>query len=658
MKNSIAYKYLGIATAILVTSQLCLGFWQNRWHYSHHLKSLEQRVQNKADFLSVVSAEFMLNLDLLNLENLMEQISEDVDIVYSVIIDREGTTLTHFFNKQHPTIAQIINNNNNLEKNTLDLISAVNQDATIYHINKPISSGERLLGEIWLGYSHRNIKIQFDRLATLHFTNAIIASLLLAIFTIYLGKKQVNNPLEKQNKLTQIIADTEQSDRANIIPESDESELLKDFFKQMAVQLKETIEKLHNNNKELAVTNAKLARATRLKDEFLANMSHELRTPLNAILGLSEALVDEVYGTLTEKQSRSLATIHSSGKHLLALINDILDLAKIESGKEILNLSFIELSYLCNASLDLIKEQATKKNIQLNTQIEAGLGYAKLDERRIKQVLINLLNNAVKFTSSGGKVTLKVWGDSQKEQIIFRVIDTGIGIKPENIDKLFESFVQIESSLSRCYEGTGLGLALVKKIVELHEGSISVTSEVGKGSQFTIILPWQKSPDLKSESELIIANPQLSINHSQSLILLAENNETNKLMMSDYLINQGYKLIFAQDGFEVINQTKAEKPSLILMDIQMPRMDGLEATRRIREEREIANIPIIALTALTMPGDREKCFTAGVNEYMTKPINLKQLIRNIEKQLTTNLKHNLTTNEINLDSCRSWKSVN
>lgn len=643
MKNSIAYKYLGIATTILVTVQLCLGFWQSRWHYSRQLNGLEQRLENKTDFLSAVSVESIFNLDFLALENLMKQTSEDTDIVYSIIVDRQGQPLTRFLNKQHPLIADRIKNKN-LDNYTLDIINLIDSDSAVYQIRKTIVYQDRLLGEVWIGYSYKNIQEEFYRAATLNLVNAIMVSILLAGTTLIVFNKQVGNPLEQLAKLAQEIANGKLDKRVNIVDRDNEIGLLEDSFNQMAIQLQETIEGLHQNNEDLAITNAKLARATRLKDEFLASMSHELRTPLNAVLGLSEALLDEVYGTLTERQSRSLTTIHNSGKHLLSLINDILDLAKIESGKEQLHLCCVELLSLCNASLDFVKEQANQKNIQLDAQIETGLGCVELDERRIKQVLINLLTNAVKFTPDGGEVTLKAWGDSQEEQIIFSVIDTGIGIKPENMDKLFASFVQIESSLSRRYEGTGLGLALVKNIIELHGGSISVTSEVEKGSQFTVILPWKKTIQLNSESDISISQTPLSIKHSQSLILLAEDNEANILMMSDYLIAQGYKLIFAHNGFEAINMAKEKNPNLILMDIQMPEMDGLEATIQIRKEREIAKIPIIALTALTMPGDREKCFAAGVNEYMTKPVNLKKLVNSIEQQLATKQDNSLITN--------------
>ncbi len=241
-------------------------------------------------------------------------------------------------------------------------------------------------------------------------------------------------------------------------------------------------------------------------------------------------------------------------------------------------------------------------------------------------------------------MSLKVWGDSQEERIILRVIDTGIGIKPEDMDKLFKSFVQIESSLSRRYEGTGLGLALVKNIIELHGGSIPAPTQLGKGSQFTVILPWKKMMQSNLKSNVSVSQPPLSIKYSQALILLAEDNEANILMMSDYLVAQGYKLIFAHNGFEAISIAKEKQPALILMDIQMPEMDGLEATRQIRKEQEIANIPIIALTALTMPGDREKCFAVGVNEYMTKPVNLKKLVNNIEQQLITQQDNSLIAN--------------
>ncbi len=532
---------------------------------------------------------------------------------------------------------------------------------------------------------------------------------------------------------------------------------------------KQAEEQLRESTERISLANAELARATRLKDEFLASMSHELRTPLNAILGLSEALQEEVYGSLTDKQRRSLSTIEQSGRHLLELITEILDLSKIESGKMELQFTAVSLYSLCESSLTFVKQQAHQKSINLNFKIGDGLEEAELDERRIRQLLVNLLSNAVKFTPEGGEIWLSVEADLDSEILQFKVIDTGIGIAPENIDKLFKAFVQLDSSLSRRYAGTGLGLALVRRIAELHGGSITLESEVGHGSCFTVTLPW-KQPDqnLVSEQEqteselpslqqaLIVEDSDAAAKHiarylgelgcaahihpqgegaleavlrvapevivldlllpnlsgwevlaqlkadprtqnipvlvisvmdersrakelgaseyllkpitrqqlqsalrkvlstapqqprntalvvmsqtqrNSPLVLLAEDNEANISTMMDYLQIQGYQVSVARNGVEAVQQAKQHKPDLILMDIQMPEMDGLEATYRIRCEADVAAIPIIAITALAMPGDRERCLAAGAVDYLTKPVSLKQLVNIIEQHLKPN----------------------
>jgi PAS domain S-box-containing protein len=247
---------------------------------------------------------------------------------------------------------------------------------------------------------------------------------------------------------------------------------------------------------KLQQTYEKLLHATRLKDEFLASMSHELRTPLNAILGTTEILQEEIYGSINEQQAKALQTVESSSMHLLDLINDVLDVAKIEAGQMKLALTATSIPSLCAASIEFISKQALKKNIQIQTILPQQIPQIYLDERRIKQALINLLNNAVKFTLVGGQVTLEViypvpTSNLDHTYLRLAVRDTGIGISPESISQLFQHFVQIDSALNRKYEGTGLGLALVKQIVELHGGEVGVTSEVGVGSCFFIDLPCQ-----------------------------------------------------------------------------------------------------------------------------------------------------------------------
>jgi len=248
----------------------------------------------------------------------------------------------------------------------------------------------------------------------------------------------------------------------------------------------------------LQLANEELIRATQLKDEFLANMSHELRTPLNAILGNTEILEEEIFGPINSQQVPPLNTIEKSANHLLSLINDILDVAKIESGQIKLNYSSIKIASLCSTSIAFIRPQALKKQIQLETHVPPHLPDLWGDERRVRQVLINLLNNAVKFTPEGGTISLTVAPQPSKAPheaaecsvLRFTITDTGIGIAPNDLPKLFRPFIQIDSALNRQYDGTGLGLALVKQIVQLHGGEVNLTSQLGVGSCFTVDFPY------------------------------------------------------------------------------------------------------------------------------------------------------------------------
>ena len=379
--------------------------------------------------------------------------------------------------------------------------------------------------------------------------------------------------------------------------------------------------------------NADLARANRLKDEFLANMSHELRTPLNAILGMSEAMLEQVLGPLTEKQTRSLNVVHESGAHLLALINDILDLSKIEAGKMSLQFEAVDIKAVCEASLRLVKEAAQRKRLNLTFTRACDGADVRGDERRIKQILVNLLTNAVKFTREGGRVTMEVSLDAERDTANFTVADSGIGIAPEDLEKLFKPFVQLDSGLARRHEGTGLGLALVWRLSELHGGSVSVQSTVGEGTRFTVTLPMQPCAAAHEElREATSAAPIVTaaVSHGPApLLLLAEDNEANIATFREYLEAKGYRVLIARQGVEAIAQAQAQHPALILMDVQMPGMDGLEAIRRLRMDDACKVTPIIALTALAMTGDRERCLAAGADDYLSKPVQLRALAERI-----------------------------
>jgi signal transduction histidine kinase len=390
-------------------------------------------------------------------------------------------------------------------------------------------------------------------------------------------------------------------------------------FSQANLELKQTTLIKDEMLVNMANIHAELARATRLKDEFLASMSHELRTPLNAVLGMSEALLDELCGVLDERQRKAVSTIAQSGQHLLALINDILDLAKIESGKLELHYEVVRSEVLLQSSLDFVRQLAQQKQITLTPVIDPRIPHLWLDDRRFRQVLINLLSNAVKFTLEGGTVTLRL-ALMPDQQIRLAVEDTGIGIAPEHLPQLFEPFVQIDSRLNRQYAGTGMGLALVRRIVELHQGTVQVISQVGQGSQFIIEGPWHHANPLggdwcdhsTSDRATLILAPPAAHPLLRKRILLADDNALNTLLFSEYLQEEGYQVVLARNGQEALDSVAQANFDLILMDIQMPIMDGLTTIRQLRQ----------------------RCLQAGATEYIPKPVQLKHLNQRIQHWLT------------------------
>jgi PAS domain S-box-containing protein len=400
--------------------------------------------------------------------------------------------------------------------------------------------------------------------------------------------------------------------------------------------------KVEERTSQLTRANDELAKAARLKDDFLANVSHELRTPLTAILGLSEALLGEGHGPLTEKQGKALHTIEESGRHLLSLINEILDLAKIEAGKMTLEAKEgVSIDAICQGSLRFVKEAAQKKGVSVSFTMDGSIVTLKCDERRIKQVLVNLLGNALKFTPPGGAVGLEVVGDLSENVVRFTVWDTGIGIRKEDMSRLFQPFVQIDGSLTRPHGGTGLGLALSRRMVDLHGGKVLIGSELGKGSRFTVVLPAGVGVTLaRSESARASADPLEAIlpatpapaegeppreSAKARRILLVEDHDDLASMLTDYLRGRGHQVLCARTGTDGIEMAVRERPDVILMDVQMPGLDGLEAIGRIRATPGFESTAIVALTALAMPGDRELCLAAGATEYVSKPLSLAKL---------------------------------
>lgn len=400
-------------------------------------------------------------------------------------------------------------------------------------------------------------------------------------------------------------------------------------------------QRVEERTRELSLANAELARSSRLKDEFLASMSHELRTPLNAILGMSEAIQEGIYGDVDPDQDKPLKAIVDSGRHLLDLINEILDLSKIEAGKMDLSIGPVSVTAVVQASMQFVRQAAIKQQVSTSLDIAKNVTLLMADERRLKQMLVNLLSNAVKFTPEGGKVGLRVTGNPQEDSVTFTVWDTGIGIAEQDMNRLFRPFVQLDSSLTRRYTGTGLGLVLVYRMAEMHGGSVGLKSVVNQGSEFSFTLPWhQEALHASGQKPLDAADThqkkaylQSSVSGNGITLLLAEDNEFNVSTFSGYLCAHGFNLVIARDGQQAIEMARTHAPELILMDVQMPVVDGLEAIRVLRTSPATAHTPIIAITALAMAGDRERCLQAGANDYLSKPVGLNSLVTAIHRLL-------------------------
>ncbi len=387
---------------------------------------------------------------------------------------------------------------------------------------------------------------------------------------------------------------------------------------------------------ELRSALEQITASARHKASFLAAMSHELRTPLHAILGSTEILGDGMLGEINDRQREHVQNIAESGDHLLNLINDVLDLSKIEAGKEELQFQETDPNGICEAGLMLVQQMADEKGIRLKFESSDAIGQISADPRRLKQILVNLLSNAIKFTASGGSVGIKVATFGESNEVRFEVWDTGIGIRAEDHSRLFQPFVQLQDALTRDQSGIGLGLSLVGQLVDLHGGRIKLDSEVGQGSRFSVILPvlprhnQTDSCEKNTEQHENQGKDQRDFNRR---ILLAEDNEFNQDTISTFLKTNGYDVTIARDGWEAVRLATELQPDIIIMDVQMPRMDGIEATRRLRAELATENTPIIALTALAMPGDREKCLEVGMDDYFAKPIRLNILMQKIESRL-------------------------
>lgn len=412
---------------------------------------------------------------------------------------------------------------------------------------------------------------------------------------------------------------------------------------------------------ELDIKSQELEKASRLKSDFLANMSHELRTPLNSIIGFSDLIQDETFGTLNQKQLKYINNILTSGKHLLSLINDILDLSKIEAGKIELYYEKFDISTVFNEVKTVITPLATKKNIVIQHNFDPELTSIKADKGKIKQVFYNLISNAIKFSPQNGTIVIE--GQRNGNMLQISIKDNGIGISKENQKKLFKPFVQVDASASRAYSGTGLGLALVKQFVEIHGGNVWLESELGKGSTFifTILiedemkipktvkeLEYKSEVKTKNEQAPIMQVPMLKENAEaeinetieipkivepkggtgdEPLILVVEDEKEASELLTIALNKAGYRVVTAYRGKDALKIVKTLKPFAITLDVMLPGMDGWEVLNSLKNNPNTCNIPVIIIS---MVDNKEIGFALGAVDYFIKPVDKNTLFATLD----------------------------
>lgn len=384
--------------------------------------------------------------------------------------------------------------------------------------------------------------------------------------------------------------------------------------------------------------------ATKLKTQFLANMSHEIRTPMNGIIGMAEALLDT---DLSSEQLENIKALRFSAKSLLQILNDILDVSKIEAGKIDINNKPFNTNEMISSLMTIFKETTKERQVKLTFKTsETVPHFIVADELRLKQVLTNLISNAIKFTPNGGQVLVKTSVKDKKGtncKLLFKIEDTGIGIPEDKLKQIFAPFVQADSSITRNYGGTGLGLTITQELVQLMDGEISVESKMGVGSTFIFWIPAEVCTEESSKGVLEQHSDYNSKLHNLKMkVLLAEDNSINQKVARKFLEKLGCTVVVAPHGAEAVSIFRDNTLDLILMDIQMPIMDGITATQTIRklEETRGTRIPIIAMTAHTLKGDKERFLAAGMDDYLSKPLDRDEIIQTLSRYTPTPLVKN------------------
>jgi signal transduction histidine kinase/ActR/RegA family two-component response regulator len=627
---SIRFKLILIIVTItmlaLLISSILDGVMQ--WGEERHQRS--EQLQITARNIALQTRPALEFLDPKAARENLNSLSTDMDIMKGCLYNEQRKLFAYYISPQLSSNTECSPTAQTDQRNSFRRL--------VLHHN--MYNGNKYVGMIYVEYDLTSTYWRFFKIMLIRL--GIILLVLAVVWPIseYL-QRIISLPIAELAELTR------QFSKQRDIPirarkrSDDEIGALVDAFNSMTKDIRQNELELGHAIAELRVAKENAEDANRTKSEFLANMSHEIRTPLNAVIGLAYIL--NLSSPLTDKQRKCIETLKISGDSLLSLINDLLDFAKLEEGSITLEHVDFNLPEVVQKVLSIMELRAVEKNLQLLFDAsQLSHTHYMGDPLRIQQIVTNLVSNAVKFTENGFvKVTLLEKPSTiGLDEIVIQVSDSGIGIPPEKISLIFEKFTQADASTTRKYGGTGLGLAICRLLVKYMEGRIEVTSQPGEGSVFSVSLPLPATSQSKTEEQQAIVMPELPIdpvtNENQRTILLVEDYLPNVMVATSILEQFGYSCDTAYNGSEAIQKFQRRPYALILMDIQLPGMDGIETSRRIRGlERAKGQLrtPIIAMTAFALAGDKEKSLSSGMDDYISKPFKPEELIKKIRHYL-------------------------